>query len=256
MRMALSYLYYRLNAKNLHGVHSPFFYALNKEVLRKKSFPQAREIENLRSELKNNNKRIDLIDLGAGSRKNKSNKRSISEIARVSSGNQKDLALLHNLAEWMKAENIIELGTNLGLGTIALSSPESAKNIVSIEGDPKLAAIAVKNLEKFESSAEVICGSFEDNLDLVLKKLKTIDLADLDGNQRKIPTLNYFNRIKEYSHNDTVIVIGDIHWSEEMEYAWEEIKSDQEVVATADVFSMGLVFFKKELSKEHFKLHG
>jgi len=256
MRLALSYFYYRLNAKNLHGVHSPFFYALNKDVLRKKSFPLAGEIENLRSELKKDHQKLDLLDLGAGSRINKSNSRSISEIARVSSGSQKDLALLHNLTEWMKAENIIELGTNLGLGTIALSTALSAKNIVSIEGDPKLAELAVKNLEKFDSNAEVVCGSFEDKLDLVLKKLKTVDLAYLDGNHKKKPTLNYFDRIKEYSHNDTVIVIGDIHWSEEMEDAWEEIKLDRDVVASADVFSMGLVFFKKELSKEHFKLHG
>lgn len=256
MRLALSYLYYRLNAKNLHGVHSPFFYALNKNVLRKKSFPQSQEIEDLRSELKKNHQKIELIDLGAGSRTNKSNNRSISEIARISSGSQKDLAVLHNLAEWVEAENILELGTNLGLGTLALSAANSAKNVMSIEGDPTLAEIAVKNLEKFESKAEVIAGSFEDNLDLALKKLKTVDLAYLDGNHKKIPTLNYFDRIKEYSHNDSVIVIDDIHWSEEMEEAWDEIKSDQAVAATADIFSMGLVFFKKELSKEHFTLYG
>jgi predicted O-methyltransferase YrrM len=174
----------------------------------------------------------------------------------VSSGSQKDLAILHNLAHWVEAENILELGTNLGLGTIALSATSSAKKVVSIEGDPILAAMAVKNLQKFKSNAEVIAGSFEDNLDLALNKLKTIDLAYLDGNHKKTPTLNYFDRIKEYSHNDTVIVVGDIHWSEEMEEAWDEIKSDRSVAATADVFSMGLVFFKKELSKEHFILYG
>lgn len=256
MRLALSYLYYRLNAKNLHGVHSPFFYALNKEVLRKKSFPQAGDIEDLRSDLSKNHKKVELKDLGAGSRVNKSNYRSISEIARVSAGNKKDLALLHNLASWVEAENILELGSNLGLGTLALSTAKTAKKVVTIEGDPTLAAMAVKNLEKLGSNAEVIAGSFEDNLDLAFEKLKTVDLAYLDGNHKKTPTLNYFNRIKEYSHNDTVIVIGDIHWSEEMEDAWDEIKSDQAVAATADIFSMGLVFFKKELSKEHFTLHG
>lgn len=256
MRLALSYLYYRLNAKNLHGVHSPFFYALNREVLRKKNYPFVEKVEELRDELKKNHQKIDLVDLGAGSRVNKSNSRKISEIARVSSGSKKDLAILHNLAVWIEAESVLELGTNLGLASIALSKARSVKKVVSIEGDPTLAAIAVKNLEKFDLNTEVIQGSFEENIDLALKKLKKIDLAYLDGNHQKEPTLDYFNHIKEYSHNDTVIVIGDIHWSEEMEEAWEVIKSDQAVAATADIFSMGIVFFKKELSKEHFTLYG
>jgi len=256
MRLALSYLYYRLNASNLHGVHSPFFYALNEEVIRKKTYPYDGQVEKLRQALKKNESKIDLIDLGAGSRVNKSNKRSVSEIARVSSGSKKDLALLHNLANWIKAEYILELGTNLGLGTIALSTAESAKNVVSIEGDPNLAEIAVKNLEKLNSKAQVIHGSFEEKLDLALSKLKKVDLSYLDGNHKKEPTLNYFTRIKEYTGNNSVIAIGDIHWSEEMEKAWETIKADPDVTATADIFSMGLVFFKKELSKEHFTLYG
>jgi len=256
MRLALSYLYYRLNAKNLHGVHSPFFYALNREVLAKKNFPLTKKVEELRNELKKNHQKIELVDLGAGSRVNNSNSRKISEIARVSSGSKKDLALLHNLAKWIKAENILELGTNLGLGSIALSSADCVKRVITIEADPSLSKLAVKNLEKFDLNAEVIQGSFEEIIDLALKKLKRIDLAYLDGNHKKEPTLDYFKRIKEFIDNDSVIAIGDIHWSEEMEEAWENIKADKDVAATADIFSIGLVFFKKELSKEHFTLYG
>jgi len=256
MRFALSYLQYRLNAKNLHGVHSPFFYSLNKEVIRNKGYSLDSAVEELRSELKKNKSSINLVDLGAGSRIHKSNSRSVSEIVKVSSGSRKDLSFLNNLASWLNAENILELGANLGLGTIALSAHESAKKVVSIEGDPTLAAIAVKNLEKLGLNANVIQGSFEETIDLALQKLERIDLAYLDGNHKKDPTLNYFERIKEFTENNSVIAIGDIHWSDEMEQAWETIKADPDVTSTVDVFSIGLVFFKKELSKEHFILYG
>lgn len=256
MRMALSYIYYRIHAKNRHGVHSPFFYNLNEQVLAKKTYPFNGEIESLRADLLKDKTKINLIDLGAGSRVNNSNNRSISEIARVSSGSQKDLSLLFNLATWMKAEHILELGTNLGLATIALSKVPTAKHVISIEGDPTLTDIAVKNLEKLNANAQVLQGSFEENLDLALLKLPKLDFAYIDGNHQKRPTLEYFNQIKKYSGNDSVIVIGDIHWSAEMEKAWEIVKADPEVRASADIFSMGLVFFKKELSKEHFILHG
>jgi len=37
-----------------------------------------------------------------------------------------------------------------------------------------------------------------------------------------------------------------------MEEAWEEIKADKEVRLTVDLFFSGIVFFRKELSKENF----
>ena len=256
MRMALSYLQYRINAKNRHGVHSPFVYKLNEDVIGNTHYPSKDAIENLRAELESNNQVIDINDLGAGSRTNKSNSRKVSEIARVSSGSQKDLALLYNLLDWLKGENVLELGTNLGLSAAVMASVPSVKRLISIEGDEQLKQIAVKNLENLGLNAEIIQGAFEDRLDLALDKLQHIDFAYIDGNHQLEPTLHYFNRILDYTHSNSVICIGDIHWSKEMEEAWETIKEHESVKVTVDVFSIGLVFFKTELSKEHFILHG
>jgi hypothetical protein len=52
--------------------------------------------------------------------------------------------------------------------------------------------------------------------------------------------------------NETVWIFDDIHWSKEMEQAWEIIKSHPQVTVTIDTFQWGLVFFRREQPKEHF----
>ena len=51
-------------------------------------------------------------------------------------------------------------------------------------------------------------------------------LVFIDGNHRKEPVLKYFNQIAEISDTETVIVIDDIYYSNEMEEAWNEIKAE------------------------------
>jgi hypothetical protein len=53
-------------------------------------------------------------------------------------------------------------------------------------------------------------------------------------------------------HDDTVIIVDDINWSEEMQEAWKQISSHPRVTISIDVFMMGLVFFNKGFSKEKF----
>jgi hypothetical protein len=47
-------------------------------------------------------------------------------------------------------------------------------------------------------------------------------------------------------------VFDDIHWSEGMEKAWNEIKSDKDVTITIDFFTVGLVFFNPDFTKQDF----
>ena len=55
------------------------------------------------------------------------------------------------------------------------------------------------------------------------------------------------------SDEHTVLIFDDIHWSAEMERAWEFIKNADSVTLTIDLFFIGLVFFRKaQKEKEHF----
>ena len=65
-------------------------------------------------------------------------------------------------------------------------------------------------------------------------------------------TLNYFEQCIPYINNNSLFIFVDIHWSEEMEEAWEEIKKNKNVTLTVDLFQLGLVYFHKELTKQDF----
>ena len=77
-------------------------------------------------------------------------------------------------------------------------------------------------------------------------------LLYIDGNHKKEATLSYFKKLLPTVHNDSVMILDDIHWSCGMEEAWEEIKEHPRVRVTIDTFQWGLVFFRREQEKEHF----
>ena len=58
----------------------------------------------------------------------------------------------------------------------------------------------------------------------------------------------------KYSNNNTLFVFDDIHWSQGMENAWKSIKEHPKTTVTIDLFFIGIVFIKKELSKENFTI--
>ena len=106
----------------------------------------------------------------------------------------------------------------------------------------------MKNIESIVGNFDIVLTS---NLQHLTSNFK-LDFVFFDGNHKKIPTLNYFKQCLEYAHNTSVFIFDDIHWSDEMEEAWGEIKSNQKVSVTIDLFFMGLVFFRKEQEKEDF----
>ena len=55
-------------------------------------------------------------------------------------------------------------------------------------------------------------------------------------------------------HEDTVFVIGDIHWSNEMHEAWKKIKANPLVTLSIDLFEAGILFFHPDEVKKDFIL--
>jgi len=75
-------------------------------------------------------------------------------------------------------------------------------------------------------------------------------LAFIDGNHRREPTIRYFEQILPFCHNNTILVFDDIHWSAEMEEAWNHIKKVEKVTLSVDLFFKGIVFFNTDLHEK------
>ncbi len=249
-----NYISYRYSSRTKYDVHPPFLFNLITQVFEdKKTHPEYKEIENLKKKLIKDQQIISITDLGAGSSMNNNPERSISYIARTSSKSKKHGRLMYRLANYFKPGNILELGTSLGLSTayMALGSPES--KITTIEGCPNIAAIAEDNYKQLGiDSIKLITGSFENELGGVLDSIPQVDFVFIDGNHKQEPTIKYFEQCLFKTVNDSIMIFDDIHWSEGMEKAWEHIKQHPDVTLSIDLFYMGIVFLKKELTKEHF----
>jgi predicted O-methyltransferase YrrM len=259
VQLAFKYIKYWLTASNGkgHGIHSPFVFEFITNIINdNRSFDSFRHIEHLRQELSENNTEINVPDFGAGSRMNLQNKRRISAIAKSSLKPKKYSQLLFRIIHYYKPKTIVEIGTSLGITTSYLAAANASAEIITMEGAPEVALIAQQNFNRLGlSNIKMVEGNFDDTLSSVIKQLPAIDFAFIDGNHRKQPTLNYYNQLISKSTRSSVFVLDDIHWSKEMEEAWEEIKQHPSVSLTIDLFFIGIVFFRTEpKEKQNFSI--
>jgi predicted O-methyltransferase YrrM len=259
---SLNYIYEYLNylwvSVTKYKIHSPFLFKLVTEVFEKHLLYEDYErIEFIREKLLRDNSQITIQDFGAGSRMFPSNLRTVKQIAKSSVKKEKYAHLLYMFVRHFRANSILELGTSLGITTSYLASAHPNVRVHTIEGCPSIANIAADNFKKLHlKNIDLIVGRFDDELENVCKSVGKFDLIFVDGNHRESATIDYFEKLLPYCHNDTVLIFDDIHWSEEMEEAWQFIKNHEAVTVTIDILEMGIVFIRKEnRQKEHFYIY-
>ena len=250
------YIRYLLTAKSRYHIHSPFLYKLIDDVFRDRSTTdQMLAVEKTRELLLRDRSIIHKTDYGTGAEAagNTVYKVEVREVARKSLSAASKARLLFRLVKYFKPKTVLELGTSFGLSTSYMAMAVPGTKVISIEGCPVTAELARKHiLGSGIGNVEVVTGEFASILPELLRSLNSVDFMFLDGNHRKEATLSYFELCKKKAVNDTVFVFDDIHWSKGMEEAWRTIKSDPDVRLTVDIFHLGLVFFRKESTPEHF----
>lgn len=258
-QLALKYFQYYLNASNGkgHGVHSPFVFEFIAKVMNdKRHFYAYDKIEDLRSDLLLDKRMLIIEDFGAGSTVSKSNERKVKDIARSAVKQKKLGQLLFRMVDFYHLNTIVELGTSLGITTSYLASGNALGKAYTFEGANEIANIARENFLDLElNNIKLIEGNFDETLPLQLEQINSIDLAFVDGNHRKQPTIRYFEQLLEKANKNSIFIFDDIHWSNEMEEAWKYIQQHSSVTLTIDLFFIGIVFFRNEQKvQQHFSI--
>jgi len=259
LQLAVKYSKHWLSASNGkgHGMHSPFVFDFITKVLNDKTvYTEYEKVEALRDQLLNDNTILEVEDFGAGSSIDKKNKRNISSIAKNAAKPKKFGQLLFRIIKYYQPSTILELGTSFGITTSYLSLAKPDARLITMEGSKKIADVAKSNFTNLQiGNIETIEGNFDDTLSSVVHSLSTIDFAFIDGNHRQEPTERYFKELLSKTNNNSILVFDDIHWSNEMEAAWETIKSNAAVTCSIDLFFIGIVFFREEFKeKQHFAI--
>jgi predicted O-methyltransferase YrrM len=235
-------------------VHSPFVYDYITKGLGNSGPEIPNNILLYRKALLSNHDQIEITDFGAGSKVFKDNKRVISQLAATAGISGKRGTLLFKTLNYFKPKTILEIGTSLGLATTYMSGYSNGAKVFTLEGCPEIAGVAKKYFREYNfNNIEVIVGEFGLTLPTVLKN-KKFDLIYFDGNHLKEPTIGYFEQCLEAAHGKSIFIFDDIHWTNEMEAAWDFIKNHKKVTISIDSFKWGLVFFRKNQVKQHFTL--
>ncbi|MCB0516510.1 MAG: class I SAM-dependent methyltransferase [Chitinophagales bacterium] len=252
-----SALKYVLRGKTHLYIHSPFVYQICQEVLYdKRKYYAFDAIAYVRKLYLDNPKTLAIKDFGAGSRQNKQTDLRIKDICKRAALPTSYGKLLFRLGLFMQSKYRLELGTSLGIGSLYQFMHDTRYPMISIEGSEALAQQAQSTFSKmYLNHLQCWQGTFEILLPKAIATLPQLDWVFFDGNHRLEPTLRYFEQCLPKVHEDTVFIFDDIHWSAEMEQAWEAIKARPEVSISIDLYRMGLVFFRKNIAKEDFTLY-
>jgi predicted O-methyltransferase YrrM len=250
----IQYVVLASNARG-HGIHSPFVYELVSAVLNDDRYYYAYEkIERVKKNLLQDKRTLIVRDFGAGSSKNGNEIKKISEIAVKEVSGQKFGRLLFRLVNYYHARTIIELGSSLGISTAYLASADNLSRVISMEGSTAISGIANETFSQLElENIKLVTCNFDEKLETLILENPPADLVFIDGNHRKKPVLEYFEKFLNKISTTSMIIIHDIHWSREMEEAWAIIQQHPKVKLSIDIFSAGLVFFRDEFqTKQQF----
>jgi len=249
LKIAASYITYRFKSLTKHGVHSPKVFEFMEGVLDRTSKSKNKKIELERERLKTSKQVIDFTDFGKSGNLFRKN---VSDIAKNSLKPKKYARLISHTVNYYKASSVLELGTSLGITTAYIAQNEHVK-VHSMEGDPTVVDIA-KSIWKYLGYTNITTTIGDFNATLGSLGNQTYDIIYIDGNHRLEATLRYFEQLQQNAHESTLFIFDDIHYSPQMEKAWQNIKANKQVRISIDLFFLGYAFIDKTLPKQDFTL--
>ena len=255
MNLIVEGIKYQLHAKKRQGIHSPFVYDLVDNGLRHPIQPEHESILSAFDKKQSSDlRKLSIEDLGSGS-KHLGKERTIKEIHQVSSSGKRYGNLLYKLCAHYQPERILELGTSLGRGTLAMHLGNTKAQITSIEGDASITAVAQENMNTFAINAnhiQLFNRSFSSYLEE--KQQRSFDLVYIDGHHNGAALLMYMELLTDITHAETLFVVDDIRWSASMFEAWKYLLQQSRFHLSLDFFRMGILIERPTQAKEHFVL--
>ena len=247
------------------GVHSPYLFEWVRMVMSDKhAYRVWEDIESVRARMLVSDQVVEFVDYGSGvGRKGEGAKgeKRVKDIAKGSLARAKYAQMLFRLVNWLghqlREENrgltIVELGTSLGVTTAYLAGVDTRDKVYTYEGCEAVAKIAKENWNVLGMN-NISCLVGPIDAEQLRGGFGYIDVAFVDANHTYEASMKYFDVLAQKIHEKSVVVMDDIHHSEEMERAWKEICADERVTSTIDLYQMGLVFFDKHYWKRNYRM--
>jgi predicted O-methyltransferase YrrM len=252
IRLVREYINYWIKGKNRHGVHSPFVFDFNDKCLRTAVPENVRSLySDYYNQLRNSDQKIIVDDFGAGSKK-LGNKRKVQSIAKISGSSAKYANLIYKIVHYYQPGHILELGTSLGLSTLMMRLGNRYAEIDTIEGCRQTLEVTQ---QQFPTELKEKINFHRSTFDAYLTKTnkpKTYDFIFVDGDHRGESVLKVLDLLNTFIHDETIILLDDIRWTEDMQSMWYALIASGNYHVSIDLFKMGIIVPRKHQATENF----
>jgi predicted O-methyltransferase YrrM len=245
---------YWLLKEDRFSLQGPYISDLYNGLLKylKNSSSNDLDLEDWRKKLLKDSEILVIEDFGEGSKKlKKSQFRKTKDVTRYSTTGRKFSQIYQYFCLQTPGLKVLELGTCTGINTLYLSRVTKGE-LFTFEGAESLIHKA-----KEGPGAEkpiYVQGNIKETLAPIVQKIRKVDFALIDATHNFEGTFGYFQTLLPYLHEESIVAVADIHWSNEMYKAWNKICQTEQVSLSIDFFECGILIFKKGIQKSHFIL--
>lgn len=237
-----SYIPFWWSAKTLYDIHSPTLYDFFKFALDyKRLYYDFEFLDRVRYSLNMNQQEIKISPYGAGSKVFEASA-SVHNLAGRTLSPKEVSRQLYRMNVFFEVENCLELGTCLGLNSMAMAR-SCIGSLTTIEAHSDYYSFAKELFETYRiENIDLHKALFAQILPDLPKE--HYDLIFVDGDHTYQSTLQIVDLCKPLLSSKGIIVLSDIHWSAEMYRAWKEIIRDPTFSVTIDLFHAGILWNK------------
>ncbi len=121
----------------------------------------------------------------------------------------------------------------------------------------KSMAVFLKSLAYFEVRAIGLSPSKESARGIIQREFPEIQI-NVERNDAAYLDISDFESGLSFEslniHNHSIGFVDSIYRNRQYKNVWEELKKSPHITVTVDLFHCGIVFFRKEQAKEHFRI--
>ena len=220
--MVSSYLRYLFQRKSEYSIHSPFVYDFMRKVLNDSG----------------SNRDYDTIYRIA---------RLLDKRKHISYKLRKQSRLLYRMVRYFEPDSVVSFGHMSALNATAMALGhmqtrvylEQSETFLETLNSMGVVNVNLIQLEEFDSRR--------------FRRLNT-GFVFFSRDSFEEDTWDYLTDCLNYKSSDSIFVFEGIHHDRDMEDAWEEIKENEDVSVTFDLYCVGVVFFREGIEKQDFVL--
>ena len=220
--MISSWLKYLWQRKSKYSIHSPFVFDFVTKVL---------------NDNESNRDYDTILRIG----------RLLDKKKHISYGKRKRSRLLYRVIKHYEPDSVVSFGSINALNATALAMGHLQTKVYLEQSEDfleTLNAMGVINVSLIQP-AEFDSERF--------RRLNT-GFVFFGRDSFEEDTWDYLVDCLSYKTVDSVFIFEGIHHNRDMEDAWEEIKANEDVSVTFDLYSIGMVFFREGIEKQDFVL--